>query len=155
MSKYSSTAQQPAMMQELVKAFSREVLRKQPADLYEFGAAFFEAKIAERELPAAKSQSAPDTAAAATAVQSVYRGRTTRRRNRFYDDEGPAVVFVAPAPVLDRTALATSLFAAMDADKNGSLNKEEWSQNKFIKDSFDKDEDGKITLEELTKGFGG
>jgi hypothetical protein len=57
---------------------------------------------------------------------------------------------------LSRTAkYVNGVMEKHDTDKNGSLDKAEWSKNRWIKDSYDKDEDGKMTVEELTKGFGG
>jgi Ca2+-binding EF-hand superfamily protein len=50
---------------------------------------------------------------------------------------------------------ANGIMEKHDTDKNGSLNNEEWSKNRWIKESFDKDGDGKMTIDELTKGFGG
>ena len=40
-----------------------------------------------------------------------------------------------------------------DSNKSGVLEKEEWSKSKYIKEEFDLDGDGKLTLDELTKGF--
>ena len=50
---------------------------------------------------------------------------------------------------------AISQVKKYDTNDDGTLDKAEWSENKFIKDSFDANGDGKITVEELTKGFGG
>jgi len=57
---------------------------------------------------------------------------------------------------LSRTAkYVNGVMEKYDTDKNGSLDKAEWSKNRWVKDSYDKNEDGKMTVEELTKGFGG
>ena len=50
---------------------------------------------------------------------------------------------------------AISQVKKYDTNNDGTLDKAEWSENKFIEDSFDANGDGKITVEELTKGFGG
>ncbi|MFP6575747.1 MAG: hypothetical protein VB912_11380, partial [Pirellulaceae bacterium] len=40
-----------------------------------------------------------------------------------------------------------------DSNKDGVLEKKEWSKSRYIKEEFDQDGDGKLTLDELTKGF--
>ena len=45
--KYAPDLAIPAGFQYLVQDFTREVLRKQPSNIYHFGAAFFHAKLAE------------------------------------------------------------------------------------------------------------
>lgn len=39
----------PKGFQNLLEAFAKEVLRQQPANIYEFGAVFFEEMVKERE----------------------------------------------------------------------------------------------------------
>jgi Ca2+-binding EF-hand superfamily protein len=47
----------------------------------------------------------------------------------------------------------TRYLRTYDSNKDGVLEKEEWSKSKYIKEDFDQDGDGKLTLVELTKGF--
>lgn len=47
-SKYTVDAKVPADFPLVLKEFSREVLRAQPTNIYEFGAQFFKQKLAER-----------------------------------------------------------------------------------------------------------
>ena len=39
----------PKGFQNILEAFAKEVLRQQPANIYEFGAVFFEEMVKERE----------------------------------------------------------------------------------------------------------
>ena len=50
------------------------------------------------------------------------------------------------------TAYVNGVMEKDDTDKNGSLSKEQWSKNRFIKTSFDTNADSKLTPEELIKG---
>ena len=57
---------------------------------------------------------------------------------------------------LSRTAkYVNGVMEKYDTDKNGSLDKAEWSESSLIKPEYDANGDGKITVEELTKAFGG
>ncbi|MFP6671887.1 MAG: hypothetical protein VB857_10765, partial [Pirellulaceae bacterium] len=47
----------------------------------------------------------------------------------------------------------TRYLRTYDSNKDGVLEKEEWSKSKYIKGDFDQDGDGKLTLAELTAGF--
>ena len=47
-SKYTVDAKVPTDFPLVLKEFSREVLRAQPTNIYEFGAQFFKQKLAER-----------------------------------------------------------------------------------------------------------
>jgi len=55
---------------------------------------------------------------------------------------------------VDRAIRVANTLKEYDTNKDGALDKGEWCMYIFIKDSFDKNGDAKITLEELTKGFG-
>jgi hypothetical protein len=48
-SKYTVDAKVPPEFPHVLKEFTREVLRAQPTNIYEFGAQFFRQKVVERE----------------------------------------------------------------------------------------------------------
>ena len=114
-------------------------------------------RITTNSTPVAKATEKPAATEEATDdTEKVATDKPAEPQKPEGEDKEAATKPTSPAKPLSRAAkYAIGGLEKIDADKNGSLNKEEWSQNKFIKDSFDKDEDGKITLEELTKGFGG
>ena len=65
------------------------------------------------------------------------------------------LVFLMLASPLLIEWYAKGVMQQLDANKNGSLEQAEWSKNESIENSYDSDGDGKLTLEELTKGFSG
>ena len=58
-SKYGKTYSVPKEFPSVLKAFTREVLRSQPADIYEFGAQYFTELLAQEEAAAAAEMSGP------------------------------------------------------------------------------------------------
>ena len=77
-------------------------------------------------------------------------GRDSARRSDNKDDGKSSSSSSGTSTSSSRYAKWMQTF---DSNKSGVLEKEEWSKNKNIKEEFDLDGDGKITLDELTKGF--
>ena len=58
-SKYGKQYSVPKEFPSVLKAFTREVLRSQPADIWEFGAQYFSEMLAQEEAAAAAEAAAP------------------------------------------------------------------------------------------------
>ena len=58
-SKYGKQYSVPKEFPSVLKAFTREVLRSQPTDIWEFGAQYFSEMLAQEEAAAATEASAP------------------------------------------------------------------------------------------------
>ena len=86
------------------------------------------------------------------------RGRSSsndKKDDRKDDDQGKASSSKSTGTSSRVAKYVNGVMKTYDTDKNGSLDKAEWSKARWVKDSYDKNEDGKMTVEELTKGFGG
>ena len=111
---------------------------------------------AQNNLESAIDQGTTDAQATAQQTSAESQSVIAAVDNLIPNSESPPTNSPTSTAGLSRVAkYAISQGKKYDTNNDGTLDKAEWSENKFIEDSFDANGDGKITVEELTKGFGG
>ena len=106
-------------------------------------------QITTSKTVAAAAEAASEAATETDKTEKAEPEKTTETK------EQPANSPASTAGLSRVAKYALSQIKKYDTNSDGTLDKDEWSKNKFIEDSFDANGDGKITVEELTKGFGG